>query len=90
MGVGNVMTLTSGRNVGIGTSPATQLHIYNEVNPSIRIQSIAAGTPILDIQRGTVSDANKDYRFISENDIFKLQFQDATTYYPDNNNQLIN
>ena len=76
-------------NVGIGTYPATQLHIYNATSPTINIQSIADGTPIVEFMRGTSSDVNKDYRFISQSDIFKLQFQDATTYYMDANNQLI-
>jgi hypothetical protein len=76
-------------NVGIGTSPSTQLHIYNEVSPTIRIQSIAEGTPIVEFMRGNGSDSNNDYRFISESNTFKLQVQDATTYYMNANNQLI-
>ena len=69
----------------------TQLSIYEntEINGNLLLQSVVDGTPTVEFRRGTVSDANKDYRFISESDIFKLQFQDTLTYYGDTNNQLI-
>ena len=69
----------------------TQLSIYEntEINGNLLLQSVAEGTPTVEFRRGTVSDANKDYRFISQSDIFKLQFQDTLTYYGDTNNQLI-
>ena len=69
----------------------TQLSIYEntEINGNLLLQSVAEGTPTVEFRRGTVSDANKDYRFISQSDIFKLQFQDTLTNYSDTNNQLI-
>jgi hypothetical protein len=77
-------------NVGIGTDvPATQLHIYKTTNPAIRIQSLAEGTPSIELMRGVLNDVNKDYRFVSESDIFKLQYQDSSTSYGNNINQLI-
>jgi hypothetical protein len=44
VGVGNIMTLTSGRNVGIGTnSPGYLLDVINGSNPSLRVRNAALG-----------------------------------------------
>jgi hypothetical protein len=43
-------------NVGIGTTPVTPLHIYNETTAMIRLQSGATGTPILEFMRGVNQD----------------------------------
>ena len=68
---------------------ATELHKYKDTNPAIRIQSSAGGTPTIDFMRGVLNDTNKDYRFVSESDTFKLQYQDSITSYGNNVNQLI-
>jgi len=77
-------------NVGIGTDAATtDLLVYKNTNPIVRVQSLAEGTPIIEFTRGVLNDTNKDYRFVSQSDTLKLQYQDNFTSYGNNINQLI-
>jgi hypothetical protein len=72
-------------NIGIGTSPlvstTAQLHIYNSTSPVIRLETTTTGTASIEFQRGTINDANIDYRIINESDLFKIQSQNATNLY---------
>jgi hypothetical protein len=72
-------------NVGIGTSPlvssTAQLHIYNSTSSVIRLDTDATGKASIEFQRGTINDANIDYRIINESDLFKIQSQNATNLY---------
>jgi hypothetical protein len=76
-------------NVGIGTTPATQLHIYNQTTTMLRLQSGTTGVPSIEFVRGTPTDIYKDYRIITESDRFKLQYQDNIRNYDNVANQLM-
>jgi hypothetical protein len=80
-------------NIGIGTIPqvstTAQLHIYNSTSPNIRLETDATGKASIEFQRGTINDANIDYRIINEGDLFKIQSQNATNLYTAGTMELI-
>ena len=80
-------------NIGIGTAPqvstTAQLHIYNSTSPNIRLETDATGKASIEFQRGTINDANIDYRIINEGDLFKIQSQNATNLYTAGTMELI-
>jgi hypothetical protein len=80
-------------NIGIGITPpvssTAQLHIYNSSSPVIRLETTTTGTASIEFQRGTINDANIDYRIINEGDLFKIQSQNATNLYTAGTMELI-
>ena len=64
-----------GGNVGIGTTPATNLHIYGATANTLLLETGGTGLPIIEFRKATTTDTNTDYRFISDaGGIFKFQF----------------
>ena len=50
-----------GSQIGIGTTPTTQLDIYNATSATIRLQTVTTATPSIELIRGTATDASSDW-----------------------------
>ena len=69
-------------NVGIGTAPLTNLHIYGATANTLLLETGTAATPIIEFRKGTTSDTATDWRFIADaGGIFKFQFNNNTTAF---------
>ena len=63
----NTFQFSSGYNVGIGTSTAlTPLHIYNDTNATIRLQTPVSSGPSIEFIRGDTIDASTDWKMRSD------------------------
>jgi hypothetical protein len=68
-------------NIGIGTTPATPLHIYHATDNILRLQTATSGKVSIEFARGTDIDGYTDYRFINDSGTFKLQYEDDAVGY---------
>jgi hypothetical protein len=65
------------QNVGIGTEPAKQLHLYHPTDSVIRVSSGRYGKSSIEFIRASTTDPYVDFRFVNDNDLFRLQSQDG-------------
>ena len=63
--------------VGIGTEPAKQLHLYHPTDSVLRVSSGRFGKSSIEFIRASPTDPYVDFRFVNENDLFRLQYQDG-------------
>jgi hypothetical protein len=62
---GNNIYNSNTLNVGIGTTnPQSRLHIFNNISDSttLNINNIVPGSSVIELRRGTSSDANRDFK----------------------------
>jgi hypothetical protein len=77
--------------VGIGTTPSTTLHTYQQNDNILRLATGTGTTDKTQIQfiKGAVGDVNGDFRLISELTFFKLQYANNTLAFGDTGTDLI-
>jgi hypothetical protein len=88
-GSSDVDVYTSTGQVGVGTAPATRLHIYHATDNKMRLETSTTGTNSIEFRRGTANDAFTDFRLISETGLFKLQYENNIVAYGDSGTDLL-
>jgi hypothetical protein len=86
----NSLVVSSNGSVGVGTTPATPLHIYHATANILRLETGTTGTTSIQFTKGTTTDALTDYRLISDTNVFKLQYSNDTLAYGGTGSDLIN
>jgi hypothetical protein len=89
-GASDVDIYTSTGQIGIGTTPATKLHVYHATDNKLRLETGTTGTNSIEFRRGTANDVFTDYRLISDTGVFKLQFENNLLAYGASGTELFN